>query len=76
MGCGWYNAPLFDSETGRATPALYELKNFADETTGISNIHLANETNKDWYTIEGKKIEKPTQKGIYIHNHRKIVVGR
>ena len=25
---GWYNAGLFDNETGRALPALYELKNF------------------------------------------------
>ena len=25
---GWYNASLFDNETGRALPALYELKNF------------------------------------------------
>ena len=27
---GWYNAPLFDSTTGEATPALYELKKFAE----------------------------------------------
>ena len=27
---GWYNAPLFDSNTGEATPALYELKKFAE----------------------------------------------
>ena len=26
----WYNAPLFDSTTGEATPALYELKKFAE----------------------------------------------
>ena len=26
----WYNAPLFDSESGEATPALYELKKFAE----------------------------------------------
>ena len=25
---GWYNAGLFDNETGRALPALYELKSF------------------------------------------------
>ena len=25
---GWYNAGLFDNNTGRALPALYELKNF------------------------------------------------
>ena len=26
----WYNAPLFDSERGEATPALYELKKFVE----------------------------------------------
>ena len=26
----WYNAPLFDSESGEATPALYELKKFVE----------------------------------------------
>ena len=30
---GWYNAPLFDSNTGKATSALYELKNFVGEST-------------------------------------------
>ena len=28
MKNGWYNASLFDNETGRALPALYELKRF------------------------------------------------
>ena len=27
----WYNAGLWDHETGRATPALYELKNFVEK---------------------------------------------
>ncbi|HEY9551390.1 MAG TPA: glycosyl hydrolase 53 family protein, partial [Prevotella sp.] len=34
----WYNAPLFDNETGRATSAFYELKNFRTASTGISAI--------------------------------------
>jgi len=28
LSSGWYNASLFDNETGRALPALYEMKNF------------------------------------------------
>ena len=34
---GWYNASLFDNETGRALPALYELKGFreGEDTTNI-----------------------------------------
>jgi len=30
LSSGWYNAGLFDNETGRALPALYELKSFND----------------------------------------------
>ena len=30
---GWYNASLFDNETGRALPALYEMKNFRNGET-------------------------------------------
>ena len=30
LASGWYNAGLFDNETGRALDALYELKSFTD----------------------------------------------
>ena len=33
LATGWYNASLFDNETGRALPALYELKNFRNGET-------------------------------------------
>ena len=46
------------------------------ETTGISS--TTNYTNdKAWYTLDGRKVangQKPTAKGIYIHNGRKEVV--
>ena len=72
---GWYNAPLFDSRTGKATSALYELKNFVGETSGIHSItNESCKTNNHWYTLDGKKIEKPSQKGIYIQNHKKISI--
>ena len=74
----WYNAPLFDSNTGKATSALYELKNFIDSSTGISSITANNKpkADKNWYTLDGKKIEKPNQDGIYIQNHKKIAVKK
>ena len=31
LSTGWYNASLFDNETGRALPALYELKSFTQQ---------------------------------------------
>lgn len=74
----WYNAPLFDSRTGKATSALYELKNFVGDATGIAHITANNIQNNDnhWYTLDGKKIEKPTQQGIYIQNHKKVAINQ
>ena len=70
----WYNAPLFDNETGRATSAFYEMKRFLDASTGIATIKNKEKTTDDcWYTISGVKMATPTQKGIYIHRGKKFV---
>jgi hypothetical protein len=52
---------------------------FGDETTGISDATRLNKkeniTNNNWYTLDGRKMDKqPTAKGVYIHNGRKEVV--
>ena len=47
--------------------------NFGDETMGITNTNSANESNA-YYSIDGRKLDgKPTQKGVYIHNGKKVV---
>lgn len=73
----WYNAPLFDSRTGKATSALYELKNFVGDATGIAPIttDYAHADNH-WYTLDGKKANSPTTSGIYIKNHKKIAIKK
>lgn len=75
---GWYNAPLFDSQTGKATPALYELKNFVGSTNGILPIVTSDakgNTDNAWYNLNGVKMrQKPTQADIYIHQGKKVVV--
>ena len=52
--------------------------NFGDsETTGIlSTKNLTNYTNSDaWYDLSGRRLNgKPTQKGLYINNGRKVVI--
>ena len=48
-----------------------------DETTGISSTtNYTNYTNDNaWYTLDGRKLDgKPTTKGLYINNGRKIVI--
>lgn len=71
----WYNASLFDNETGRALPALYELKSFAGSSAGMSSISLEDTDPDGWYTIGGiRSLAGPTQSGIYIHNGLKVAV--
>ena len=73
---GWYNASLFDNETGRALPALYELKAFDDGSTGIvSTSANSAQTDDAWYSLSGRKLQgKPQQKGIYIKKGEKLIV--
>lgn len=50
---------------------------FSGETTGITTIDGNDNAEADghWYTIDGQRLNTmPTQKGLYIHNGKKIVV--
>ncbi|MCH5225123.1 MAG: glycosyl hydrolase 53 family protein [Muribaculaceae bacterium] len=71
---GWYNAPLFDSRTGKATPALKTIASFATEA-GIEGVASDLQTEKDiWHNLQGLRINSPSRPGIYIHNGQKILV--
>ena len=46
-----------------------------DDATGINAIDNGQLTiDNDWYDLDGRKIQTPKQKGIYINNGRKVVV--
>lgn len=71
---GWYNAPLFDSRTGKATSALSELKDFLDNSTGIATLKQDKKPADDsYYNLQGQRISKP-QHGVYIHQGRKEII--
>ena len=73
---GWYNASLFDNETGRALPALYELQNFVG-STGIETVQSSKfkVQSNSWYTLDGRRLSGiPSQKGIYIRQGRKVII--
>ena len=72
---GWWNAALYNHNTGKPYAALYELKNFLDGEAGINAINRDPLTNdQSWYTLDGRRLTgKPSAKGIYIHNARKVV---
>lgn len=72
----WYNASLFDNDTGRATSALSLLKDFLQKgDTAISAPAAGTTRNEEgpWYTLDGKRLPgEPTAKGCYIHNGSKV----
>lgn len=49
--------------------------NVIESTTGINTIKNDASTDSNWYTISGSRFTgKPSQKGVYIHNGKKVVV--
>ena len=47
-----------------------------DEVNGVSEVNASLEVNDNsWYTLDGRKLQvKPTKRGMYINNGRKIVI--
>ena len=46
-----------------------------EEPTGIETVDSGQLTVDSWYTINGVKLdEQPTEKGVYIHNGKKVVI--
>ena len=45
-----------------------------DETTDIENVEVQNHADDSYYDLQGRRIEKPTMRGIYIHNGKKIMI--
>ena len=61
---------------GAATSARSFNLNLGDESTGIIAIGTdrAASTNNATYTLDGRRISKATQKGVYIQNGKKVVI--
>lgn len=70
---GWYNAPLFDPNTGNATQALLDLCKFSGEN-GIDNITTTPATAEPevWYDLTGRRVNKPSTPGIYVTKGKKV----
>lgn len=70
---GWYNAPLFDSRTGRATSALSELKKFNNGSAGIEGLKNEAAAKDDkYYNLQGQLLPAPAT-GVLIHGGKKVV---
>lgn len=72
----WWNAALYNHNTGKPYPAFYELKNFNNSSSGFLGINKDHKC-KDckWYTIEGRRLgAEPSKSGIYINDGKKKIV--
>jgi arabinogalactan endo-1,4-beta-galactosidase len=71
----WYNAPLFDSRTGRATSALSSLKNFNTDAA-VNDIFVDTKATTDtrWFNLQGQEVKQPLKPGLYINGGKKIIV--
>ena len=62
---GWYNAPLFDSRTGKATAALKIIASYASDGSGLTLL-TEDDTDSPAYDLLGRKIAKPRPGQIYL----------
>lgn len=62
---GWYNAPLFDSQTGKALAALKTLCTFVSGQGAIDSVVTDAIQDTYFYDLTGKRVQYP-YKGIYI----------
>ena len=56
-----------------------EIKSFVlnfGEETGIQEINLSNPSNpsNSYFTLDGRRLDKPSSPGLYIHNGRKVLI--
>ena len=73
--------PSPNSEGGESLGVRAFQLNFGDDTNGIadaeanSSLSTLNSQLKDWYFLDGRKLNgKPTTKGLYLHHGRKVVI--
>lgn len=79
---GWWYAPLFNSNTGKAMPAFYEMKSFLGGQNGISAPSVSDDalsSNKNalsnkWFNLNGQRIGKPAKSGVYVNGGKKVLI--
>ncbi len=74
---GTYNVVVTVTETAHyygIDEAVIGTFSILSRPTSIDEINAEGVDNGPWYTIDGKRIAAPTQRGIYIHNGQKYYV--
>ena len=82
---GWYwgaaNGNAFQIEGNKAWLAVpmsagAPVRSFTmeDEATNIASVEKPTKTDDEYYDLQGRRIPKPTSKGIYIHQGKKYII--
>lgn len=69
----WIDRGLWDNNTHKALPALYELKKYRTDPSSLGTIQLQDDADIV-YDILGKRVKSMTRGNIYIRNGRRVVV--
>ena len=76
---GWINRGLWDNDSHRALPALYEMKAFSGSETAVHTPLSAlspYSSRTDWYTLQGTPLSgKPSRNGLYLHGSQKVLLN-
>lgn len=72
----WYNAPLFDSRTGRVTKAFSTICSFGTgHDAGVDAVFSSPARPDAWYDLQGRPVSgEPSAPGIYVNDGRKVII--
>ena len=60
---------------GMDEPAIvWQYEIYTETPTGVNELTIGFEDNGAWYTIDGRRVAAPTERGFYIHNGKKYYV--
>jgi hypothetical protein len=74
----WNGGILRNLAPTRGKKAMSAIKvtkvSYRSAATGIHAVGADSDSEARWYDLNGRRIEQPTKKGLYILNGRKVVV--
>ncbi len=70
---GWYNAPLFSSLDGRATPALKTICSYGEESK-VEGILSEIPEDSVWFDLSGNRVTDMTAPGIRVSRKGKVMI--
>lgn len=75
---GWINRGLWNNNTGRANPALYELKGFLPSVNGIAAVRQEDRCGRGgaWFSLNGICMTTPPNNGIFVREGKKFAIRK